>query len=300
MSDSYEIDENPHYRRPEEKRLVPPPPPDWDPEEADREATIPWKKISLWTIGSIIGMFLLVWLVDQVVMPWYVNLGAEAVVPDVVGLPFEEAADSLRRVGFDVKRDEPRFSDEVPAGIVMMQLPYAGASTKEGRRIYLTESRGIELVSMPAVTGRPLREARITLMRSGFEIGEIGYENNDTIMRDLVFAQSVPAGVGTRPGTTIDLLLSQGPETRYAMMPNLVGLTLDEAAIRLGNAGLTLGVVRRKRSAFERNVVIDQSASPYEKVSERRAIDVTVSDPDAPVSAHDSDDEPPGADTADN
>ena len=263
--------------------LVPPPPPDWAPEEEEPRRIIPWKKIFLWMGISIVGMFLLMLLADKMIMPWYVNAGAEAEVPDVVGMPFSAAEEMLLEKGFEVKRDQPRFSDEVPAGVVLMQLPYGGATTKEGRRIYLTESRGVELIPMPALIGRPLREARITLMRQGFDIGEIEYDFNDTIMRDLVYAQSVPADVGTRPGTKIDLMLSKGPSTRYSMMPNLVGLTLDEARARLNSAGLTLGVVRKRRSSFDRNVVVDQSASPYSQVSERAAINVTISDPNAPV-----------------
>ena len=246
---------------------------------------------------AVVAMFGLLYLTDKVIMPWYVNAGAEAEVPDVVGMPFADAEEVLKKKGFEVLRDEPRFSDQVPAGVVLMQLPYGGATTKKGRRIYLTESRGVELISMPNLVGRPLREARITLMRQGFEIGEIEYEFNDTIMRDLVYEQSVPAGVGARPATEIDLMLSKGPSTRYSMMPNLVGLSLDEARTRLASAGLTLGVVRKRRSSFERNVVVDQSVSPYSQVSERAAINVTISDPNAPV--EDADGEGEGGDGVD-
>ncbi|MCB0710910.1 MAG: PASTA domain-containing protein [Ignavibacteriae bacterium] len=244
--------------------------------------SIPWKRIFLWTLFAVVGMFLLLLLVDKVVMPWYVKLGAEAQVPDIVGMPYSEAEKLLKEKGFEVKRAEPRYSDKYPAGIVLMQLPYGGAVTKEGRRIYLTESRGVEMIPMPNVIGRPLREARITLMRLGFDVGEVEYDYNDTIMRDLIFAQSVPSDVGARPGTKIDLYISRGPTTRYSMMPNLVGLSLDEARTRLEQAGLGLGVVRKKRSTFDRNVVIEQSASPYSQVSERAAINVTISDPNAP------------------
>ena len=280
----------PEYPYEEERRsyrrttgpLVPPPPPE-DELEDEPGRVIPWKRIGIWTLLAVVSMFILVFLADNVIMPWYVNAGAEAEVPEVVGMPFSEAEKLLNEKGFEVKRDEPRFSDEVPAGIVLMQLPYGGAITKEGRRIYLTESRGVEMIPMPALIGRPLREARITLMREGFEVGTIEYDYNDTIMRDLIYAQSVPGEVGARPGTKVDLMISKGPSTRYSMMPNLVGLTLDEARGRLESAGLTLGVVRKKRSSFDRNVVVDQSVSPYSQVSERAAINVTISDPNAPM-----------------
>lgn len=282
QSQSYPHDEERRVYRRTTGPLVPPPLPD-DEIEDEPVRVIPWKKIGLWTMIAVAGMFVLLFLADKVVMPWYVNAGAEAEVPEVVGMSFAEAEKLLNEKGFEVKRDEPRFSDAVPAGIVLMQLPYGGAITKEGRRIYLTESRGVEMIPMPMLIGRPLREARITLMREGFEVGKIEYDYNDTIMRDLIYAQSVPAEVGARPGTKVDLMLSKGPSTRYSMMPNLVGLTLDEARGRLESAGLTLGVVRKKRSSFDRNTVVDQSVAPYSQVSERAAINVTISDPNAPV-----------------
>ena len=265
--------------------LVPPP------EENQPEATstgeegriIPWKRIVLWAIGSVFGIFILLLLLDKVVMPWYVKLGSEANVPDVVGMAYPEAEKLLKEKGFEVKLTEARYNDKYPAGTVLMQLPYGGARTKEGRRIYLTESRGVEMIPMPDVLARPLREARITLMRKGFEVGEIEYGHTDTVMRDLIYAQSVPPRVGARPGTKVDLFISQGPETRYAIMPSLVGLSLDEARAKLDRAGLALGVVRKKRSEHQRNIVIEQSYAPYSQVAEHSGVNITISDPTAPV-----------------
>lgn len=252
----------------------------------DAKATnriIPWRRIIIWSIWSVVGMFILLLLLDKVVMPWYVKLGSESNVPDVVGMAYPEAEELLKEQGFEVKRTEARYNDKYPAGTVLMQLPYGGARTKEGRRIYLTESRGVEMIPMPDVLSRPLREARITLMRKGFEIGEIEYGHSDTIMRDLIFSQSIPPNVGARPGTKVDLLISQGPETRYAIMPNLVGLSLDAARLKLERAGLSLGVVRKKRSEHERNTVIEQSYSAYGQVAENAAVNITISDPTAPI-----------------
>lgn len=263
-----------------------PPPDESQSETAQAEEgsrIIPWKRIVLWAVGSVFGIFLLLLLLDKAVMPWYVKLGSEANVPDVVGMAYPEAEKLLKEKGFEVKLTEARYSDKYPAGTVLMQLPYGGARTKEGRRIYLTESRGVEMIPMPDILARPLREARITLMRKGFEVGEIEYGHSDTVMRDLIYAQSVPPKVGARPGTKVDLFISQGPETRYAIMPSLVGLSLDEARAKLERAGLALGVVRKKRSEHQRNVVIEQSYSPYSQVAQHSGVNITISDPTAPI-----------------
>ncbi len=246
-------------------------------EALDRERRIGWGRIFLYAVGGTVAAILLLMLVDAVVMPWYVKLGQVESVPDVVGLPFAEARKRLEKLGFEVKKGEPRFDSRYPTGTVVLQSPYGGAQTKKGRRVYLTLSRGTELIPVPDLLGMQIRDARINLMRSGLELGEVIYDHNDTIMKGLVFAQNIPAKIGARPGTVVDVMVSRGPSTRFTMMPNLLSLDIDQARSRLENAGLVLGVVRFKDDpAFVKNTVIEQGVTPYAQVAQGAAIDLTI------------------------
>lgn len=248
-----------------------------DDEAIEREGRVGWGRIVLYSLASIIAMVLLLMLVDAVVMPWYVKLGQVEAVPSVVGLPFAEARQRLEKLGFEVKKGEPRFDNRYPAGVVVLQSPYGGAQTKKGRRVYLTLSRGTELIPVPDLLGMQIRDARINLMRSGLELGEVIYDHNDTIMKGLVFAQNIPARIGARPGTVVDVMVSRGPSTRFTMMPSLLSLDIDQARARLENAGLVLGVVRYKDDqAYVRNTVIEQGIPPYAQVAQGAAIDLTI------------------------
>jgi serine/threonine-protein kinase len=249
---------------------------------AARDSRVGWGTLIKYLLFGIVAMFLLLVLLDKVVMPWYVKLGAVETVPNVVGSRFEDAQRRLSKLGFDVKKGEPRFDDRYPAGTVVMQLPYGGTQTKQGRRIYLTVSRGTEMIPMLDLVGMPLREARINLMRSGFEIGEMTYDHNDTMMKDLIFGQSIPAKVLARPGSVVDVMISRGPSTRFTMMPNLLGLDIDQARTRLENAGMVMGVIRYKADpTYAKNTIVEQAISPYSQVAQGAAVDVTVSgDPD--------------------
>lgn len=250
---------------------------DQEDEALDRERRIGWGRIFLYTIGGIVAAVLLLMLVDAVVMPWYVKLGQVESVPDVVGLPYAEARKRLEKLGFEVKKGEPRFDSRYPTGAVVLQSPYGGAQTKKGRRVYLTLSRGTELIPVPDLLGMQIRDARINLMRSGLELGEVIYDHNDTIMKGLVFAQNIPPKIGARPGTVVDVMVSRGPSTRFTMMPNLLSLDIDQARSRLENAGLVLGVVRFKDDpAYVKNTVIEQGVTPYSQVAQGAAIDLTI------------------------
>ena len=247
-------------------------------EEAAREGRVGWGILVKYLVFAIVAMFLLLVLLDKVIMPWYVKLGAVETVPNVVGTTFPDAQKRLAKLGFDVKKGEPRFDDRYPAGTVVMQLPYGGTQTKQGRRIYLTVSRGTEMIPMLDLVGMPLREARINLMRNGFEIGEMTYEHNDTMMKDLIFTQSIPPKLGTRPGSVVDVMISRGPSTRFTMMPNLLALDVEQARSRIENAGMVLGVVRYKADpTYAKNTIIEQSVSPYSQIAQGTAVDLTVS-----------------------
>ena len=242
-----------------------------------REKRVGWGRIFLYMLGTLVVILLILVAVDKFVMPWYVKLGQVESVPNVVGIPFAEAQKRLEKMGFQVKKSEPRFDNRYPPGTVVMQLPYGGAQTKMGRRVYLTLSRGTEMVPVPELLGMPVREARIMLMRAGFDMGEMIYQHNDTIMKGLVFAQSIPAKIGARPGAIIDVMISRGPSTRFTMMPNLLSLDIDQARNRLENAGLVLGVVHYKDNpAYVRNTVIEQTVAPYAQVAQGAAVDITI------------------------
>lgn len=246
----------------------------------ERSDRVSWRSLAKYLLISIGVLFVMLVLFDKAIMPWYVKLGATEKVPNVVGVSFGEARAKLEKLGFEVKRGEPQFSDKYPAGTVIRQLPYGGSETKQGRRIYLTLSQGSEMMPMIDLLGMPVREARIQLMRVGFDLGEIEYDYNDTIMRDLIYAQSIPPKVGARPGTTVDVMVSRGPSTRFTMMPNLISLDVEQARVRLQNAGLVLGIIRYKDDpAYIANTVIEQSISPYAQVAQGAAIDVTVTSP---------------------
>lgn len=241
------------------------------------ERPIGWGRILLYIFGGVFVMVLVLMLADAVVMPWYVKLGQVEVVPDVVGLPYAGARQRLEKLGFEVKKGEPRFDSRYPTGAVVLQSPYGGAHTKMGRRVYLTLSRGTELIPVPDLLGMQIRDARINLMRMGLELGEVIYDHNDTIMKGLVFAQNIPARVGARPGTVVDVMVSRGPSARFTMMPNLLSLDIDQARSRLENAGLVLGVIRFKDDpAFVKNTVIEQGVTPYAQVAQGAAIDLTI------------------------
>lgn len=196
-------------------------------------------------------------LLDKLVLPAVVSMTATVHVPNVVGRDRSSAEVLLRDAGLVLMEPREQFSAIVPAGTVMSQLPYAGATVKEGRRIYITVSKGVETISMPSLYGTTMRDARVTMMRLGLQTGDMSYDTSSSIPAGRVIGQSVPAGAPVASGTTVQLVISRG--TTLVRVPQLISLTVGEAEQLLRDLGLIpAGGASMPSSAFQSGTVMHQ------------------------------------------
>lgn len=202
----------------------------------------PWQRYSIVLAGFIAALFVLALLADKIILPLFVHSNSTVKVPNVMGKSIEEARILLGQNKLEVQGIREVANDKAPKGTIINQLPYPNAEVKEERRVYLTVSKGKEIVRVPTLIGKSLRDARVALMRLGLQIGTTSYEFSETIQQDLVSAQSVPAGGEAQFNEAISVVLSRGSESQITV-PDLVNGTMDEAREKLLEAGLTLGEV---------------------------------------------------------
>ena len=122
-------------------------------------------------------------------------------VPDVRGLPLDEAKAKLTAAGLDVARGDDVNHDTVPTGHVVSQKPTKGTLFR-GDEVTLVISKGPVMVPVPNVVGKPVQEAQATLKELGFTI-EIRRPLGTFF--ELVRDQSVPADQPAPRGSTIIL-----------------------------------------------------------------------------------------------
>lgn len=102
-----------------------------------------------------------------------------------------------------------------------------------------------------------------------------GKEFSSKYPKGAVCKQSVAAGSDVEKDTTVELIISLGPQE--VKVPNVVGLTLDEAKIELLKAGFlyeNIDVAEKYDSEAKPNVVIEQT--PKHSTSTNTEIVVTV------------------------
>lgn len=187
----------------------------------------------IWTFLQLLGMF--------------TRHGEYLTVPSVIGKTTKEAVKMLEEKGFDVMIQDSVFVDTAKRGIVLKQLPDPNSTVKVNRTVYLTVNRlTLPLVEMPALEGKTLNYALEILKRSHLELGDTTFKPD--FMRGSVLQQSFK-GVQIMPGSKvpwgspIDLLVGSGLTMEKIKVPNLLGMTYQEAKVMLEANTIELGAV---------------------------------------------------------
>lgn len=207
------------------------------------------KFIKLLGINIILILLVLFGIVTAIsfLLKSYTRHGQALQVPDVRGLKYEDAARVLDDKKLRYVIADSVFFEDKPKQSVLEQNPAAGSSVKENRTIYLTVNTSrAPKVSMPNVLDVSLRQAEPLLKSAGFKIGKYIYKPDiakDVVLDVLVYNQSIQPGQKIEKGTTIDLVLGDGLNGESVDMPDLVGLSLQEAHNLLKSSSLNLGSV---------------------------------------------------------
>ena len=174
--------------------------------------------------------------------------GKNKTVPNVVGKSFDEAKKILDDNGFDIEISDSIYSDTIPKGAVLRQVPDGNSIVKISRTVYLTINRHVPpLVEMPNLIDFSFRNAELSLKNMGLKIGDTSYI--DDFARNAVREQHYHNGEKILPGTkipqgtSIDLVLGNGGGTVTFTVPNLVGMTYGSAKKLIESNGLSFLVV---------------------------------------------------------
>ncbi len=107
----------------------------------------------------------------------------------------------------------------------------------------------------PAVLGMSQDAATQALRTAGLRVADEPEQRfSEDVAAGLVLAQTPAAGNEVRKGTAVTLVLSRGPDRRT--LPNLVGMSTEQATAALAGVGLRLGPVTAQFSPRESGTVL--------------------------------------------
>ena len=206
-------------------------------------------KRSIW-INILVGFVLVVillFLLSTCLGP-LTRHGKNKTVPSVVGKSFDEAKKILDDAGFAVEVSDSIYSDTIPKGAVLRQVPDGNAIVKISRTVYLTINRYVPpVVEMPNLIDFSFRNAELSLKNMGLRVGDTSYIEDfarNTVREQRYHnGEKIAPGTKISQGTLIDLVLANGGGTVTFTVPNLIGMTYADAKKFLESNGLSFSSV---------------------------------------------------------
>ncbi|MCH7877909.1 MAG: PASTA domain-containing protein [candidate division Zixibacteria bacterium] len=231
-------------------------------------------------IGLAAGMTLFV-MFDHLVMPLVIRQGSAFELPNIVGMERSEAEEVLEKLGLKLNVTSEEYNPSFRDGAVLSQYPLSGTRVKSGRGIKVVTSLGEKDIIIPQITGVSVRQAKLDLETVGLRIGEISWTYTDTLPEKLVVFAFPGPGDTVSIGSRVNVLVNRGRGRGVTFMPNLIGLSLDEARDMLIKKGLKVGLVMTRRDEnYLPETVLEQSEAEATELEVGEEVDLVVSTTD--------------------
>ena len=206
-------------------------------------------------------------------------IGDEITVPDVSGMREDEAQSALEKEGFKKISSEFEYSDSVAEGDVIGTTPAANSKATKDTEIVMKVSKGAEKKTVPNVVGQQDEDAQNAIKSAGLNVGTVTYDYNDSVPKGQVVSQSVDGGKKVAAGTSVGLVVSNGPKPDERVdVQNFVGRSeSDLTSWASGNGLYTSRTGSQTSDTIPKGAIISQSPSSG-KVDKGGTITYVISD----------------------
>lgn len=206
-------------------------------------------------------------------------------VPDLRGIPLEEAKQLARSKGLKVFVSEYGFFPSVAKGYVVTQTPFPNTNVKQTRTIALQISNGPALLKMPNLVGMEFGKASDLITKMNLYFKEIledpnPKDSNGKDFKDIgigyIVKQSPDTGSEIISGSGIWITVYK---PGLPTVPNLIESTLEDAKSMILSSGYLVGTIVFKPSkSHARGVVTVQEPIPNSPAQIGTIINLTVNE----------------------
>jgi serine/threonine-protein kinase len=157
-------------------------------------------------------------------------------IPNEKGKSYDTVVSELEAIKMVPKRVDA-YDNQLPSGFVISTSPKAGTVERPGVLVNVTVSKGRAPITVPNVVGEDYGQASQELTQLGLTVAET-QKASTSVPANHVISQSLAENVGAVKGQAIILTVSTGPP--QVTVPDVTnqGLSFDQAAAALQQAGL--------------------------------------------------------------
>lgn len=201
----------------------------------------------VWHLTLIIIFFAVLLYITMLSLKIYTHHGKSLHVPDFIGLSENDVQLVVKEKNLRYIIIDSMFVPDAVPGTIIAQHPYVGDKVKQRRTIYLTISAfSPEKVMIPAIVDVSLRDAQSQLENVGLRLGKVEYRPSEylnLVLDKRLNGESFPNDTMLNKGTEIDLIVGKGLSNERTSVPDLFGITLEDARIMLYTISLNIGAI---------------------------------------------------------
>ncbi|MFC1517612.1 PASTA domain-containing protein [Candidatus Margulisiibacteriota bacterium] len=210
--------------------------------------------------GTIVIAVGIIIALSQSLFIGYFTSIPEIKVPDLKGLPLEEARDDLENMGLKSRVVSELINSSVPLDHIISQNPDPGRVVKKDRVIKLFVSKGVGEAKVPELIGRAIDQATAILSRNGLGLEVTKFVYSAEIQKNYIMKQNPEPEVIVQKNTTINVTASHGFPTALNLKDKSPYNCVVEATLFVPNdwaaqkIKLNLSDSRGTRTVFDRTL----------------------------------------------
>ncbi len=231
------------------------------------------------TLSIVLGTGLFVFSATLLKTTLLTPAGAEVDLPNFVGQNYYEVIADENYTKFNIVYDDSsQYNDEYEKEVIYEQTPTPPKKVIEGSTITVKVSKGPNLIPIPECAGRE-KTAVVSWLNTLGLFPKVVEQFSIETPPGYVLSTNPPVGTQVQLGTTVTVYVAINAESKVVEIPKtIVGLSINEVKRILIEKGLAVGQVTYAASAMEKDLVMDTTPKPGERVAGGTVVDIVVSD----------------------
>ena len=223
-------------------------------------------------ILSIIGMIVIFSIVaEYLVMPAYTRQNQNRIMVDIKNRNIDDALKILKSENYRYEVSDTLYTNKFQLGTIVDQYPKPNTRVKSGRTVRLKIAQPEKSVAIPNLIGQSRRSAELELNQMGLLIDTVYTEYNPEYPNGTIAWQYPKAGDRRKKGMGIQITVSKGMPPNFFQVPNLIGLSINQAKDLIFKSRLKVGKISYHQ---------DQDLVPYtvldQSIKNGTVLDITA------------------------
>ena len=195
-------------------------------------------------IFSIIGMIVVFSIVtDYIVMPAYTRQNQNRIMIDLKNRSLDDVIKILKSESYRYEVSDTLYTNKFKLGTIVDQYPKPNTRVKSGRTVRLKIAQPEKSVAIPNLIGQSRRSAELELNQMGLIIDTVYTEYNPEYPNGTIAWQYPKAGDRRKKGMGIQITVSKGMPPNFFQVPNLIGLSINQAKDLIFKSRLKVGKI---------------------------------------------------------